>query len=106
VKVTKDYVFEPSLFDPPDQDQYEYWDYTFHFGDRELAFRRYVDDPDEASIAHPPRRAEIYDDGELAEAVEYLVREEGVRRVSALISSTHGGYVELDLDRLLGGRAR
>ncbi len=102
---TKEYVFEPSAFDPPDQDEYEYWVYTFRFGERELTFRRYVHDYDEASIAGPPRKAEIYDDAEFAEAVEYLVREEGVRRVTALISSRHGGYVELDLDRLLGRRS-
>jgi hypothetical protein len=27
VKVTKEYVLEPSVFDPPDQDEYEYWVY-------------------------------------------------------------------------------
>ena len=106
MKVTKEYVFEPSVFDPPDQDEYEYWVYTFEFGDHELAFRRYLDDPEEASIPDAPRKAEIYDDAEFAEAVAYLVREEGVQRVAALISSPHGGYVELDLDRLLGGRTR
>ena len=106
MKVTKDYVFEPSAFDPRDQDRYEYWVYTFGFGNRELSFRRYLDDPDEASIPRPPRKAEIYDDADFAEAVAYLVREEGVRRVAALVSSRHGGYVEIDLDRLLGGRTR
>jgi hypothetical protein len=105
VKVTKEYVFEPSVFDPHDQDEYEYWVYTFDFGGRELAFRRYDADPEEASIADAPRKAEIYEDAEFAEAVAYLVREEGVQRVAALISSRDGGYVELDLDRLLRGRA-
>jgi hypothetical protein len=28
-RVDKEYVFEPSGFEPPDQDQYEYWSYTF-----------------------------------------------------------------------------
>ena len=99
-------MFEPSVFDSPDQDAYEYWVYTFDFAGRELAFRRYLDDLDEASIPDPPRKAEIYDNADFAASVAYLVREEGVRRVLALVSSRHGGYVELDLERLLGGRTR
>jgi hypothetical protein len=79
--VTKRHVFEPSAFDPPDQDQYEYWIYEFQVEGREYVVRRYTDEPDRATILSNVRNA---DEQALADAVQiarYLIEREGVATV-------------------------
>src|SRR5436309_15574037 len=50
MEVEKRRMFEPSTSSPPEQDQYEYWVYSFDRDGRVFEVRRYCDDPDEAMI--------------------------------------------------------
>ncbi len=81
-RVEKQYVFEPSTFDPPEQDQYEFWAYTFEVDGRRYEVRRYCSFPEEATILSTIRNS---DDRALADAAliaRYLVDEEGVETVN------------------------
>ena len=80
-RVRRRYVFDPSMFDPPDQDEYAYCIYTFEIEGRVYDVRRYLDDPEEAHILSNVRNA---DEQALADArliARHLVDEEGVRVV-------------------------
>jgi hypothetical protein len=80
VNVEKRYVFEPAL-GPEDQDQYEYWAYSFDVDGRVYDVRRYCDDADEATILSDVRNA---DEQALADAeriARYLIEHDGVLRV-------------------------
>jgi len=79
--VTKRYVFEPSAFDPPDQDQYEYWIYEFQVEGREYVVRRYADEPDQATIVSNVRNADEQALADAAEIARYLIDREGVSAV-------------------------
>jgi hypothetical protein len=81
VNVAKRHVFEPSAFDPPDQDQYEYWAYTFDVDGREYDVRRYCDDADEATILSNVRNADSQALGDAQRIAGYLIEHEGVLRV-------------------------
>jgi hypothetical protein len=100
MKWRKEYVFEPSAFDPPEQDQYEYWVYTFEIEGRDYSVRRYCDTPHEAHILSTVRNADEQALGDAAAIARFLLEEEGVRRVHRYNTRT-GTF-----DRLVDTRAR
>jgi hypothetical protein len=79
--VTKQHVFEPSAFDPPEQDQYEYWAYEFNVEGREYAVRRYTEDPHEATILTNVRNADEQALADVAAIARYLIESEDVTTV-------------------------
>jgi hypothetical protein len=81
MKVTKQYVFEPSDLDPPGQDQYEYWIYDFTLEDRHYGVRRYTDTPDHATILDRIRNADEQALADASAIERYLVASEGVETV-------------------------
>ncbi|HSC93212.1 MAG TPA: hypothetical protein VLB86_16285 [Gaiellaceae bacterium] len=88
--VLKEYCHDESAFDPPEQDDYEFFEYELELGGRVYEARRYVDE-DEASI----RRSEAIVRGADAEAIaRFLIEREGVRRVTRLSRRT-GAYTRI-----------
>ncbi len=76
----KEHVVEPSAFDPPDQDLYEYWAYTFEIEGRTYRARRYVDTAHEVVLEDIRRK----DDRSVVDArtvASYLIANEGVTLV-------------------------
>jgi hypothetical protein len=99
-RVDKEYVFEPSAFDPPEQDQYEYWVYSFDVDGRDYTVRRYCDEPEEAHILSTVRNADAQALGDARTIARFLIEEEGVRRVNRY--NTRSGV----FDRRVDTRAR
>jgi hypothetical protein len=78
----------PSIFDPPEQDQYDNWGYTFEVDGRTYEMRRYCDMPEEAHFLSNIRNA---DEQALADAgliARYLIDEEGVEEVNRYNTAT------------------
>src|SRR5215204_6916292 len=90
MRVTKRHVFEPSAFDPPDQDQYEYWIYEFTLEGREYQVRRYTDQPDVATILSNIRNADQQALADAAEIARHLIENEGVRTIYRYDTKTGG----------------
>lgn len=75
--VLKEYCHDESAFDPPEQDEYEFFEYEFELGGRVYEARRYADE-DEASVGrlgHLPA-------GAATAIARFLIEREGVRRVN------------------------
>ena len=87
---------DPRAFDPPAQDQDEYWLYTFELSGRTYSVRRYTDEPERAAILDIIRRS---DEGALADAraiARYLIETEEVGRVDAY--NTSSGVYDWPID--------
>jgi hypothetical protein len=76
--VLKAYCHDESAFDPPEQDEYRWFQYEIDVDGRIYEVRNYVDD-DEASISR--REATVRDD-DAARIARFLIEHEGVRRVT------------------------
>ena len=96
MKVTKEYVFEPSAFDLPDQDQYKYWLYTFNLSERTYSARRYTDQPERATILDTIRGSDAVAQADARAIARYLMDVERVERVDAY--NTHSGSFDWRID--------
>ena len=90
VKVAKEHIVGPSDLDPPGQDQYEYFAYTFTIDDRVYEVRRYVGD-DHATIVSTVRDSDDQARSDAESIARHLIDSEGVARVYRYDTST-GGY--------------
>ena len=88
--VLKEYVHDESSFDPPGQDDYEYFEYELDVDGRVYEARRYCDD-DGASIE---RSEAIVRDEDAERIARFLVEREGVGRVTRLSRET-GAYTRV-----------
>jgi hypothetical protein len=76
--VLKEYVHDRSAFDPPEEDDYRFFEYEFELGDRVYEARSYVDE-DEATIG---RSEGIVRDADAERIAQFLIAREAVRRVT------------------------
>ena len=81
VTAEKRYVFEPSAFDPPEQDQYEYWEYDVSVEGRPYYVRRYCNEPEQATILDTIRQTDARAQADAAAIARFLVENEGVHDV-------------------------
>jgi hypothetical protein len=86
--VKKEYRFDESSFDPPEQDEYRYWLYTFEVSGRTYFVRRYCDEADEAHILSNVRNDDEQALADAGDVARYLVDLEGVRRVNRYNTAT------------------
>ena len=88
--VLKAYCHDESAFDPPEQDDYRWFQYEIRVDGRIYEVRNYVDD-DEASIS---RREATVQDEDAARIARFLIEHEGVRLVTRLSERT-GAYTRI-----------
>jgi hypothetical protein len=88
--VLKEYCHDESAFDPPEQDDYEFFEYEIDVDGRVYEVRRYCYE-DEASVQ---RSEAIVRDGDALRIARFLVEHEGVRRVTRLSKRT-GAYTRI-----------
>jgi hypothetical protein len=88
--VLKEYVHDESAFDPPEQDDYEFFEYEIDVDGRVYEARRYCGD-DEASVE---RSEAIVRDEDAERIARFLVEHEGVVRVTRLSRET-GAYTRV-----------
>jgi hypothetical protein len=88
--VLKAYCHDESSFDPPEQDDYRWFQYEVDVDGRVYEVRNYVDD-DEASIS---RWVGGVRDEDAARIARFLIEHEGVRRVTRISTKT-GGYTRV-----------
>lgn len=88
--VLKAYCHDESAFDPPEQDDYRWFQYEIDVDGRTYEARNDVDD-DEASIS---RWEAIVRDEDAARIARFLIEHEGVRRVTRMSKET-GAYTRV-----------
>jgi len=88
--VLKAYCHDESAFDPPEQDDYRWFQYEIDVDGRSYEVRNYVDD-DEASIS---RWEAVVRDEDAERIARSLIEHEGVRRVTRLSKKT-GAYTRV-----------
>lgn len=85
--VLKEYVHDQSHSDPPEEDDYRFFEYEFELGDRVREARSYLED-DEDMIGPPDA---VVRDADAERIARFLIAREGVRRVTRFDRRT-GAY--------------
>jgi hypothetical protein len=91
--VLKEFCHDESAFDPPQQDDYQWFEYEIDVDGRIYDVRRYVYE-DDASIT---RSEAIVRDGDARRIARFLIEHEGVRRVNRLSWKTRAYTRIVDL---------